>query len=142
MGDIEEKFIRGSGSGGQKINKTSSCVSLLHIPTSIRVECQDSRSLDQNRKTARKRLKEKLDLYYNGSQSKQSIKQLDMKKKKQKKKSKNKSRVKEKHQKEQTQNQTSQTEKKKLSKKQQLLLQLAEGKEKDEVGEREGRKRK
>jgi len=138
--DIEEKFIRGSGSGGQKINKTSSCVSLLHKPTSIRVECQDSRSLDQNRKTARKRLKEKLDLYYNGSQSKQSIKQLDMKKKKQKKKSKNKSRVKEKQLKEQTQNQTNQTQKKKLSKKQQLLLQLVEGKAKEEVDEREGRK--
>jgi len=140
--DIEEKFIRGSGSGGQKINKTSSCVSLLHKPTSIRVECQDSRSLDQNRKTARKRLKEKLDLYYNGSQSKQSMKQQDMKKKKQKKKSKNKSRVKEKQLKEHTQNQTSQTEKKKLSKKQQLLLQLVEGKEKEEADEIEGRKRK
>jgi len=58
--EIEEKFIRGSGPGGQKINKTSSCVELKHIKTGIIVKCQESRSQDQNRKIARSRMLEKL----------------------------------------------------------------------------------
>jgi uncharacterized protein (UPF0248 family) len=72
--DITETFIRGSGPGGQKINKTSNRVLLIHGPTQIRVECQETRSLQQNRKIARKRLQLKLDEYYNGSQSRESIK--------------------------------------------------------------------
>jgi protein subunit release factor B len=36
--DIEEKFIRSSGKGGQKVNKTSTCVYLKHIPTGIEVK--------------------------------------------------------------------------------------------------------
>ena len=47
--DIRENFIRGSGRGGQKINKTSSCVQLLHIPTGIEVRCQQERSQALNR---------------------------------------------------------------------------------------------
>ena len=42
--DIVEKFIRGSGRGGQKINKTDSCVYLKHLPTQIEIKCQESRS--------------------------------------------------------------------------------------------------
>ena len=42
--DLEENFIRGSGSGGQKINKTSSCVQLLHRPSGIEIKCQKDRS--------------------------------------------------------------------------------------------------
>src|SRR6185436_10588305 len=38
--DLIEKFILGSGKGGQKVNKTSSCVYLKHIPTGIEVKCQ------------------------------------------------------------------------------------------------------
>jgi len=38
--DITEKFILGSGSGGQKINKTNSCVWLKHEPTGIIIKCQ------------------------------------------------------------------------------------------------------
>lgn len=68
--DLVETFVRGSGPGGQKINKTSNRVVLVHEPTQIRVECQETRSLQQNRKIARKRLQMKLDEYYNGSQSK------------------------------------------------------------------------
>ena len=51
--DLLEKFILGSGSGGQKINKTSSCVYLKHIPTGIEVKCQQERSRELNRQTAR-----------------------------------------------------------------------------------------
>jgi uncharacterized protein (UPF0248 family) len=71
--DLTETFIRGSGPGGQKINKTSNRVLLVHEPTQLRVECQDTRALQQNRKIARKRLQLKLDDYLNGSDSKSSL---------------------------------------------------------------------
>ena len=58
--DLIEKFILGSGKGGQKINKTSSCVYLKHIPTGIEVKCQRERSRELNRYYARKELCEKL----------------------------------------------------------------------------------
>lgn len=54
--DLIEKFILGSGSGGQKINKTSSCVYLKHIPTEIEIKCQQDRSRDLNRLLARRDL--------------------------------------------------------------------------------------
>jgi hypothetical protein len=60
------------------------------------VECQDTRSLQQNRKIARTRLKEKLDEYLNGSQSKLGLKQQKAAMKRQKSKSKNRSRLKKK----------------------------------------------
>ena len=71
--DLEETYVRGSGPGGQKINKTNNCVDLLHIPTQLRVQCQETRSLPQNRKIARRRLRQKLDEYLNGSQSKKVV---------------------------------------------------------------------
>ncbi|KAF1967374.1 hypothetical protein BU23DRAFT_387194, partial [Bimuria novae-zelandiae CBS 107.79] len=59
--ELEENFLKGSGPGGQKINKTSSAVQLKHLPTGIVVKCQDTRSRTQNRKTARKILGEKVE---------------------------------------------------------------------------------
>jgi peptide chain release factor len=50
--DIEERFVRGSGPGGQKINKTSSTVWLVHRPTGIEVRCQAERSQSANREQA------------------------------------------------------------------------------------------
>lgn len=91
--DLIETFVRGSGAGGQKINKTASKVLLIHGPTQIRVECQDTRSLQQNRKIARKRLKLKLDEYWNGSQSKNQKKISIKVSKKQKQKTRNKARL-------------------------------------------------
>jgi protein subunit release factor B len=41
--DIEEKFIRSSGRGGQKVNKTSTCVYLRHLLTGIEVKCMKER---------------------------------------------------------------------------------------------------
>ena len=58
--DIEEKFIRSSGSGGQKVNKTSTCVYLRHIPTGIEVKCMEERSQPLNRFLARRELVEKI----------------------------------------------------------------------------------
>ena len=51
--DLLEKFIRGTGSGGQKINKTSSCVYLQHLPTKLEIKCQRDRSREMNRYLAR-----------------------------------------------------------------------------------------
>lgn len=58
--DLVEKFILGSGKGGQKINKTSSCVYLKHLPTGIEVKCQQDRSREMNRFLARRELCEKI----------------------------------------------------------------------------------
>jgi peptide chain release factor len=54
--DIEEKFIRSSGRGGQKVNKTSTCVYLKHIPTGIEVKCMRERNQSLNRFLARREL--------------------------------------------------------------------------------------
>lgn len=51
--DLDETFVRSGGPGGQKVNKTSSCVQLLHRPTGILVKCQESRSQALNRFLAR-----------------------------------------------------------------------------------------
>jgi protein subunit release factor B len=67
--DILEKFIQGGGRGGQKINKSASCVYLRHIPTGIEVKCQASRSQLLNRFLARRILVEKLERKILGEQS-------------------------------------------------------------------------
>ncbi|PIQ88540.1 MAG: peptide chain release factor-like protein [Candidatus Omnitrophica bacterium CG11_big_fil_rev_8_21_14_0_20_42_13] len=54
--EFDESFIRAGGPGGQKINKTSSCVVLRHEPTGIMVKCQEARSQSLNRFIARRRL--------------------------------------------------------------------------------------
>ncbi|KAF2904729.1 hypothetical protein ILUMI_01444 [Ignelater luminosus] len=67
--ELQEQFVRGSGPGGQSVNKTANCVVLKHIPTGIIVKCHDSRSLDENRKTARELLIRKLDNIINQEES-------------------------------------------------------------------------
>ena len=80
--DLEESFVKGSGHGGQKINKTSSRVLLVHVPTGLKVSCQDARDLSTNRKIARKMLVEKLDVFYNGKASKLAQEQDKIRKRK------------------------------------------------------------
>lgn len=58
---LSERFIKGSGRGGQKINKTASCVYLLHKPTGIEIKCQHSRSQSANRFFARRELCDRLE---------------------------------------------------------------------------------
>jgi protein subunit release factor B len=60
--DLEEKFVRSSGKGGQHVNKTSSCVWLKHIPTGIEVKCMKDRSQSVNRFLARRELLDKIAL--------------------------------------------------------------------------------
>ena len=59
--EIEETFVRSGGAGGQKVNKSSSCVMLLHRPTGVRVKCQTSRHQAMNRFMARRLLLDKIE---------------------------------------------------------------------------------
>ncbi len=59
--DVEESFVRGSGAGGQKINKTSSTVCLRHRLTGVEVRCQRERSQAANRELAWAELAAKLE---------------------------------------------------------------------------------
>ena len=72
--DIEEKFVRGSGHGGQKVNKTSSVVWLRHIPTGIEVKCQRHREQYKNRQSAYKLLINKIEEIMKGEQSEKAKK--------------------------------------------------------------------
>ena len=81
--DILEKFIRSSGKGGQKVNKTSSCVYIKHIPTGIEIKCMKDRSQSINRFLARRELIERIERL-SGKLTNEDIKRLKAKKQKQK----------------------------------------------------------
>jgi len=67
--NLLEKFVKGSGSGGQKINKTSSCVFLKHLPSGVCIKCQMDRSRELNRFLARRELCEQLEHIRDGKAS-------------------------------------------------------------------------
>ena len=91
--DILEKFIRSSGKGGQKVNKTSSCVYIKHIPTGIEIKRMKDRSQSINRFLARRELVERIERI-SGKLTTDDIKKL----KKKKQKSKRQKRAREKYQ--------------------------------------------
>src|SRR5277367_2236391 len=64
--DIEESFVRSGGHGGQNVNKTSTCVMLLHRPTGVQVKCQETRQQGLNRFIARRLLLDKIEAMKNG----------------------------------------------------------------------------
>jgi protein subunit release factor B len=64
--DLEETFVRSGGAGGQKVNKSSSCVMLLHRPTGLRVKCQTTRHQALNRLLARRILLDKVERMQKG----------------------------------------------------------------------------
>jgi peptide chain release factor len=68
-GELDEKFIMGSGKGGQKVNKTSSCVYLRHISTGLEVKCGRTRFREQNRFLARRELCDRLETLQHAEQS-------------------------------------------------------------------------
>ncbi|KAF9701495.1 hypothetical protein EKO04_000375 [Ascochyta lentis] len=80
--EIIENFLKGSGPGGQKINKTSSAVQLKHIPTGIVVKYQDTRSRALNRKTARRLLQDRLEELELGDDARTRVKAREKSKKK------------------------------------------------------------
>ncbi|KAG9995949.1 hypothetical protein KCU78_g17688, partial [Aureobasidium melanogenum] len=80
--DITEAFLKGTGPGGQKINKTSSAVQLKHLPTGLVIKCQETRSRSQNRNIARRILAERVELLVMGHQSRAALKAEKEKKKK------------------------------------------------------------
>ncbi|MBQ63713.1 MAG: peptide chain release factor-like protein [Euryarchaeota archaeon] len=68
--DLIERFIRGTGHGGQKINKTSSCVYLQHQPSGIEIKCQAQRSREMNRFLARREICDRIEEIEQGRRSK------------------------------------------------------------------------
>lgn len=88
--DIEEKFVRSSGPGGQHVNKTNSKVQLLHKPSGIQVSSQEHRDLQLNRKEARKKLRDQLDIIENREDSKVMMKIAKLQRRKAKSRSRSK----------------------------------------------------
>jgi protein subunit release factor B len=80
--DLEEKFVRSGGPGGQKVNKVSTCVYLKHQPSGLEVKMQNSRSQGLNRFYARRRMCELLEEKIPGLQSTEAIKRLKLRKQK------------------------------------------------------------
>ncbi len=64
--DIDESFVRSGGHGGQNVNKTSTCVMLVHRPTGLQVKCQETRQQGLNRYLARRVLLDKIEQKKNG----------------------------------------------------------------------------
>jgi protein subunit release factor B len=88
-GDIEERFVLGSGKGGQKVNKTSSCVVLRYPPLNIVVKCQKDRSREVNRVLARRALCDRVEEVKTGTVSSRDskINKIRQQKKRRKRKS-------------------------------------------------------
>src|SRR5436309_9164825 len=64
--DLEETFVRSGGHGGQNVNKTATCVMLIHRPTGVQVKCQSTRQQGLNRFFARRLLLDKIEKLKNG----------------------------------------------------------------------------
>src|SRR3989338_1131396 len=90
--DLEEQFVRSGGSGGQKVNKTSTCVMLHHLPTGIQVKCQKTRMQALNRYYARQWLMEKIEAQKKGRESakQQQIEKIRRQKRRRSRKAKEK----------------------------------------------------
>ena len=82
--DIEESFVRSGGKGGQKVNKTSTCVYLKHVPTGIEVKCQEERSQSLNRYRARTILVKKVAASIEGRESEERLRREKIRRQKRK----------------------------------------------------------
>src|SRR5207302_3628865 len=65
--DIEETFVRSGGHGGQNVNKSATCVMLLHRPTRLQVKCQTTRQQGLNRSLAQRLLLDKIEALQKGA---------------------------------------------------------------------------
>ena len=90
--DLRETFIRSSGPGGQKVNKASSCVFLIHTPTGLSVKCQETRSQALNRYLARRLLVDRIERRERGyiSAERERIEKVRRQKRRRSKKAKEK----------------------------------------------------
>jgi protein subunit release factor B len=90
--DLEERFVRSQGKGGQNVNKTSTAVYLKHLPTGIEVKCQQERSQVLNRYLARRILADKVERLILGKRSaeQQRIEKIRRQKRKRSKRAKEK----------------------------------------------------
>lgn len=90
--DIDERFIRSSGKGGQNVNKVATCVYLRHRPTGIEVKCGSERSQSLNRFLARRRLVNKIEEKVLGkaSEERRRIEKIRRQKRKRSKRAKEK----------------------------------------------------
>lgn len=84
--DLEESFIRSGGPGGQKVNRSATCVYLKHRPTGLEVKMQDSRAQSLNRFYARRRLCELLEERLLGNESPLAREQARLRKQKKRRK--------------------------------------------------------
>ena len=91
--DLDERFILGSGSGGQKINKTSSAVQLIHLPTHTVVREQSTRSREANRWFARRKLAEALLEKTHGEESKRKQEEAKIRRQKQRRSRRQKAKI-------------------------------------------------
>ena len=82
--DIEESFVRSGGHGGQNVNKTSTCVQLLHRPTGVQVKCQSTRQQGLNRFIARRLLLDKIETLRQGIASAERAKMEKIRRQKRK----------------------------------------------------------
>lgn len=82
-GDLDETFVSSGGPGGQKVNRTATCVRLFHRPTGTEVKMQQARSQALNRFFARRRLCELLETERLGAASPQAIEHARIRKQKQ-----------------------------------------------------------
>jgi protein subunit release factor B len=88
--DIKEKYVRSSGPGGQKVNKTASCVYLKHVGSGLEVKMQRERSQGLNRYYARKRLCEMVEQEKLGPKSPAALKAEKIRKQKKRRKRRSK----------------------------------------------------
>jgi len=88
--DLQEKYVRSSGPGGQNVNKTASCVYLKHVRSGLKVKMQRERSQGLNRYYARKRLCELVEQERMGSKSPAALKAEKIRKQKQHRKRRSK----------------------------------------------------
>lgn len=90
--DVEESFVRSSGPGGQKVNKSSTCVYLVHLPTGLSVKCQRERSQILNRFLARRLLLDKIERQQKGfiAEEKEKLEKIRRQKRKRSKRAKEK----------------------------------------------------
>ena len=80
--DLDERFVRSRGPGGQKVNRSSTCVQLKHRPSGLEVKMQQARSQALNRFYARRRLCELLEAETLGDRSPEARRQEKIRKQK------------------------------------------------------------